>query len=259
MKVHILGCGGSGGVPLVGGVWGRCDPGDPRNRRRRPSILVEHEGRHLLVDTSPDLRDQLLETGTRDLDAVLFTHSHADHCHGIDDVRPLVYARGEPIPAYTDAHTLSALRQRFAYAFDAGETTGALYSPLMVGHPMPIGEPMTIAGLTCVAFEQGHGPTTTLGFRIGPLGYSPDAHTIDETGFAALDGIDVWIVDCLSERPHPSHAHLERTLAWIDRVRPRRAIFTHMNHTMDYATIAARCPAGVEPGVDGMSVDVDGA
>jgi len=256
MKLRVLGCGGSGGVPLVGGIWGQCDPADPRNRRRRPSILVEHEGATILVDTSPDLREQLLDAGTSKVDAVLFTHTHADHCHGLDDLRPLVYRRDRPIPAYADSETLANLHRRFGYAFDGAQSTGAVYSALLESHEIRLETPFEVGGLSCVAFEQGHGPITTLGYRIGPIGYSPDAHTIPENGFAALDGISVWIVDCLRYAPHPSHAHFERTMGWIERVQPQRAILTHMNHTLDYGELAADCPAGVEPGIDGMVFEV---
>lgn len=256
MRLRVLGCGGSGGVPLVGGIWGQCDPGDARNRRRRPSILIEHEGTTILVDASPDLREQLLAAGTTHVDAVLFTHTHADHCHGLDDLRPLVYTRGHPIPAYADAETLANLRQRFDYAFEPSRTTGALYSALMTAHEIPLDTPFELAGLSCVAFEQDHGPTTTLGYRIGPIGYSPDAHTIPSHGFEALGGVSVWVVDCLRYQAHASHAHFERTLSWVQRVQPQRAVLTHMNHTLDYAELAANCPPGVEPGIDGMAFDV---
>ena len=256
MQVTVLGCGGSGGVPLVGGVWGACDPTDPRNRRRRPSILVRTAEATILVDTTPDLRAQLLDAEVTNLDAVLFTHSHADHCHGIDDLRPLVYARGKPIPAYSDPATMANLTARFDYAFASTASPKSAYSAMLRDHSIPLGTPFELCGLKVTAFEQSHGPITTLGYRIGPVGYSPDAVEIGEAGFAALDGIDLWIVDCLRHEPHPSHAHFERTMAWIRRVAPKRAVLTHMNHTMNYADVAAQCPAGVEPGRDGMTIDL---
>lgn len=256
MKVTVLGCGGSGGVPLVGPVWGDCDPANPRNRRSRPSILVEQDGRRLLVDTSPDLRSQLLAAQIDGLDAVLFTHSHADHCHGIDDLRPLVYTRGGPIDAYSDGDTLAALRHRFAYAFESTRQTGSFYGALLREHMIEAGQPFEAAGFTCTAFTQTHGKWTTLGYRIGALGYSPDAAEISEAGFEILSGVDGWIVDCLRYDPHPSHAHFRRALDWIERIAPRRAVLTHMNHTLDYADLAARCPEGVEPGYDGLVMDI---
>lgn len=256
MKVTVLGCGGSGGVPLVGGVWGNCDPSDPRNRRRRPSMLLEHDGGRMLVDTSPDLRMQLLDAGVDALDAVLFTHAHADHCHGIDDLRPLVYRRHGPIDAYGAAETMDALTHRFDYAFEAAHATGAFYGPLLRGHVVPHYEPFDVCGLTCVGFPQRHGDMPTSGFRIGPVGYSPDAAEIEESALRVLAGVRLWIVDCLRYEPHMTHAHFERTLEWIARVRPERAILTHMNHTLDYEDLAGRCPPGVEPGYDGLVAEV---
>ncbi|MDZ7713290.1 MAG: MBL fold metallo-hydrolase [Rhodovibrio sp.] len=256
MQVTVLGCGGSGGVPLVGGVWGACDPGDPRNRRRRPSILVRTADATILVDTSPDLRAQLLDAGVTNLDAVLFTHSHADHCHGIDDLRPLVYARGKPIPAYSDPATMANLSARFGYVFASTASAQSAYSAMLRDHAIPLGTPFELCGLQVTAFAQSHGPMTTLGYRIGPVGYSPDAVEIGEAGFETLAGIDLWIVDCLRHEPHPSHAHFDRTMSWIRRVAPKRAVLTHMNHTMNYADVAAQCPAGVEPGRDGMTIDL---
>ncbi len=256
MKVTVLGCGGSGGVPLVGPVWGECDPSNPKNRRFRPSILVEEDGRRLLVDTSPDLRQQLLASEIDSLDAVLFTHSHADHCHGIDDLRPLIYKQGSPINAYSDDETLNALRHRFAYAFESSRQSGSFYGALLCDHTISVGEPFEAAGFTCTAFTQTHGKWITLGFRIDALGYSPDAAEISEAGLETLKGVDCWIVDCLRYEPHPSHAHFRRALDWIERIAPRRAVLTHMNHTLDYADLAVRCPEGVEPGYDGLVIDV---
>lgn len=255
-RVTILGCGGSAGVPMVGGIWGNCNPANPRNRRRRPSILVERNGRRLLVDTSPDLRMQLLDAEVDDIDAVLFTHTHADHCHGIDDLRPLVYTRRAPIDAYADGPTIDALCQRFDYAFESARATGSFYAALLNDHVIQLGEPFEAAGFTCVAFEQSHGQTSSLGYRIGPVGYSPDAVEIGERDLHTLKGVGLWVVDCLRDAPHPSHAHFDLTMEWIARVRPGRAVLTHMNHTLDYDDAAARCPAGVEPGYDGLVIEV---
>jgi len=257
MQVTVLGCGGSGGVPLVGGVWGDCDPAEPRNARRRPSILVQTAAGTLLVDTSPDLRAQLLDAGVDMIDAVLFTHSHADHCHGIDDLRPIVYRRSRPIDAYGDAATMAALRRRFGYAFASSRPSGAAYDAMLRDRTIEIGATFELLGLPITTFEQRHGAITTLGYRIGPLGYSPDAAEICADGFAALAGVDLWIVDCLRYEPHPSHAHFDRTMDWIRRVAPRRAVLTHMNHMLDYNELAARCPDGVEPGHDGMVIQLD--
>jgi phosphoribosyl 1,2-cyclic phosphate phosphodiesterase len=241
---------------MVGGIWGNCNPANPRNRRRRPSILVERAGQRLLVDTSPDLRLQLLDAEVEGIDAVLFTHTHADHCHGIDDLRPLRYARESPIDAYADAETMQALTTRFDYAFESTRATGSFYAALLNDHIIEEGEPFEAAGFTCIAFRQEHGQTSSLGYRIGPIGYSPDAVEIDRTGFRALEGIKLWIVDCLRYDPHPSHAHFNLTMEWISRVKPERAVLTHMNHTLDYNDVAARCPVNVEPGYDGLVIEI---
>lgn len=265
MRVTILGCGGSGGVPLAdgtpGGYWGACDPNNPKNKRRRVSIFVEgkggpeEEGTALLVDASPDLRAQILDTPITRLDAVLFTHAHADHCHGLDELRALVYRRGAPLDAFSDRRTRDALLERFGYSFASKADPTGLYAPLFTDRL--IEGPFQVGNIEVVPFEQEHGPETTLGFRFGPIAYSTDAHTLDDAAFAALAGVKVWIVDCLREAPHPTHAHLAQSLAWIERVRPERAILTHMNHQSDYETLRALCPPGVEPAYDGLVIETD--
>lgn len=261
MRVTILGCGGSGGVPLAdgtpGGHWGACDPGNPRNRRRRVSIYLRQGDTACLVDTSPDLRLQILEAGIDRLDAVFFTHAHSDHAHGLDDLRALVYRRDAPIDAYMDAKTRAALTRRFAYAFVSSHDPDSFYGALL--NDRLICDGCRIGPIPVTAFAQGHGRDTTLGYRFGPVAYSTDVASLDEAAFAALDGVSLWIVDCLRERPHPTHSWLAQTLEWIARVRPRRAVLTHMNHETDYETLAALCPAGVEPGYDGMVLDVEDA
>ena len=258
MRVTILGCGGSGGVPILGrspgGYWGACDPMNPKNQRRRVSILVEEGDSTLLIDTSPDLRLQLIDADVVSLDAVLYSHAHGDHCHGVDDLRHLVYARGAPLPAYMDAETQRVLTQRFAYAFTSSHDPESFYRPLL--EDRVVDGPFSAAGVSVMPFRQGHGGGTTLGFRIGRFAYSTDVVALDEAAFEALAGVDLWIVDCLRYEPHPTHAHFEKTLAWIARVKPNRAILTHMNHTIDYADIAARCPPGVEPGYDGLVIEL---
>lgn len=263
MHVTILGCGGSGGVPLVGpDGWGACDPANPKNRRRRVSILVEAAGTTILVDTSPDLREQLLGAGTWDIDAVVYTHAHADHSHGIDDLRAVNYHRRCQLDVYARRETLDELRQRFAYAFPAegardlsADQARSFYRPWLM--PRPITGPFRIGAIDVVPFDQVHGSATCLGYRFGRVAYSTDVKALDEAAFATLAGIDVWIVDCLREAPHGTHSHLAQTLAWIERVKPGRAILTHMNHSLDYATLRARLPAGVEPAYDGMVIEID--
>jgi phosphoribosyl 1,2-cyclic phosphate phosphodiesterase len=252
MKVRILGCGGSGGVPLVGGVWGACDPAEKRNRRRRASILVEDEATTLLIDTSPDLREQLLDAGTRRIDAVLFTHAHADHLHGIDDLRGMNRLVRAALPVYADRRTLAVIEERFDYVFRPLEGA-SFYKPTLTPHAIE-GE-FTIGGIRVVPFVQDHGFSKTLGFRIGGMAYSTDVVDLDEAAFAALAGTELWIVDCLRYEPHPTHSHLEKTLSWIARVKPRRAVLTHMDVPLDYASLRGKLPPGVEPGYDGLTLE----
>lgn len=256
MRVTMLGCGPSWGVPRIGGDWGACDPANPKNRRRRVSILVEEGGSAVLVDTSPDLREQLLDAGTKRVDAVLFTHCHADHTHGIDDMRSINRMMGKPLPIYADPFTMSELKARFRYIFapvDANAKT-AFYKPSV--EPHEITGPFTVAGLPVIPFEQDHGFSKTLGFRFGRFAYSTDVLALDETAFAALQGVEVWIVDCIRRTPHPTHSHLEQTLGWIAHLKPRRAYFTHMDQSLDYASLMRELPAGVEPGYDGLVIDL---
>jgi phosphoribosyl 1,2-cyclic phosphate phosphodiesterase len=258
MKITMLGCGPSAGVPLIGGRWGACDPSNPKNRRTRPSVLVESAGVAVLIDTSPDLRAQLLAAGIGRIDAVLFTHDHADHVHGIDDLRTVYRNRQrQPMDAYADPATLAALRRRFGYLFEGEAPPEALYRPILVPHE--INGPFTVGPHRIVPFEQDHGICMSLGFRIGRFAYSTDVVEFNERAFAALDGVELWIVDCLrAGEAHPTHAHLDKTLGWIRRVRPRRAIFTHMNHEADFDALAKLCPPGVEPGYDGLVAEIEG-
>ncbi len=253
MKITILGCGASWGVPAIGPDWGRCDPADPRNRRRRCSLLVECRGAALLIDTSPDLREQLLDAGVSRIDAVLLTHAHADHLHGIDDIRIINKLIKKVLPFYAGPEALAEVERRFGYTL-LPPPEKSLYRPALSGRP--ITGPFTAAGMPIVPFAQDHGFSTTLGFRIGRMAYSTDVTELDETAFAALSGIDLWIVDCMRREPHPTHSHLAKTLAWIDRVRPRRAILTHMDQSLDYRELRAELPAGVEPAYDSLTVEL---
>jgi phosphoribosyl 1,2-cyclic phosphate phosphodiesterase len=252
MRVTVLGCGPSTGVPVIGGNWGRCDPDDPRNRRRRVSALVEIGGVVILIDTSPDLREQLLDAGVKRLDAVILTHAHADHLHGIDDLRSVNRLMRSAIPLYADAQTLAEIKRRFGYVLRPVEEPGRFYKPTLVPHE--IKGILEIARIPIVPFAQDHGFSTTLGLRIGPFAYSTDVTELDECAFAALKGVELWIVDCLRREPHPTHSHLAKTLTWIARVRPRRAVLTHMDQSLDYRELSAALPAGVEPGYDGLVI-----
>ena len=252
MKVTILGCGGSGGVPLIGDHWGACNPNNPKNRRLRVSILVEEAGTAILVDTSPDLRQQALTVGLKSLDAVLFTHAHADHLNGIDDLRPINRLIGRPLDVYGSPETIAEIRDRFGYVMAPINPGFGFYKPCLVPHEVT--GPFQIGSLAVTPFEQDHGFSKTTGYRIGGMAYSTDVLDLPESAFPALEGLKLWIVDCLRFKPHETHAHLDKTLAWIERVRPERAILTHMNHDVDYDELAARCPANVEPAFDGMTI-----
>ncbi len=252
MKTTILGCGTSSGVPVIGLGWGECDPAEPRNRRRRASVLVESDTVSLLVDTTPDLREQLIDAEVKHLDAVLYTHTHADHCHGIDDLRWICQLNGSPLPAYGAAEHLDELRERFAYAFTPVKGP-YYYKPVL--DPRAVEGPFRIGDIEVIPFVQDHGFSTTLGFRFGPIAYSTDVVNLDETAFAALEGVDVWIVDCLQLDPHPTHANLEKVLGWVDRLGPDRTVLTHMNRNMDYRAVQDMLPAGVEPAYDGQVIE----
>jgi len=259
VRVTVLGCGASGGVPVLGCRCAVCVSPEPRNRRRRSSVLIEAGEVRLLIDASPDLRAQLLDTGTSRLDAVLFTHAHADHCHGLDDLRLVCRTIESPLDAWAAPETLAELERRFGYAFGAGPgPTGGWFRPALVARA--IAGPFAVSGVTVRPFVQHHGSTmTTLGFRVGGFAYSTDVSELDDEAFAALEGIDTWIVDCQSRRPNYIHSHLERTLGWIRRAAPRRAVLTHMGHELDYDGIKAELPAGVEPAYDGLVIEPSGA
>jgi phosphoribosyl 1,2-cyclic phosphate phosphodiesterase len=254
MKITILGCGPSMGVPTIGGYWGACDPADPRNRRRRASVLVECRGTTILVDASPDLREQLLDANVSRIDALILTHAHADHLHGIDDLRAVNRLMKRAIPLYADATTMAEIKQRFGYVFQPVPSDGYIYKPHL--EPNPVSGPFSAAGVPVLSFAQDHGYSTTLGLRIGAFGYSTDVTELDDAAFAALAGIELWIVDCLRYEPHPTHSHLAKTLAWIERLKPKRAVLTHLDTPLDYRELAAQLPPEVEPGRDGLVIEL---
>ena len=254
MKVRILGSGTSSGVPRIGNDWGACDPAEPRNRRTRASIVVEQDGTHILVDTSPDMREQLLAAEIATVDAIIWTHDHADHCHGIDDVRQIYHARGDPVPGYARAATLAALRARFDYVF-AGRGG---YPPTISARELP--ESFQIGPITVTVVDQPHGSIQSAGLRFeaggAAIGYATDLHAMTPAMRTLYRGLDAWIVDALRQAPHPSHPTLQAALGWIDELTPTRAALIHMDQSMDYATLAASLPAGVEPGYDGLEIVV---
>jgi phosphoribosyl 1,2-cyclic phosphate phosphodiesterase len=264
LKVTILGCGTSGGVPRIGNIWGACDPNNPKNRRRRCSLLVQRaDGQGattVLVDSSPDIREQLLDAGVRWLDGVLYTHDHADHVHGIDDLRMVAYNGRRKVEAFYDAATGQILRQRFDYCFEP--PPGSEYPAILSGHEIKAGEIVRLEGaggvIDALPFRQLHGQIETLGFRFGDIAYSPDVSDFPEETMNYLQGLDVWIIDALRYSTHASHFSVEQALSWIARVKPKRAVLTHMHVDLDYARLASELPEGVEPAYDGMVLTTDG-
>jgi phosphoribosyl 1,2-cyclic phosphate phosphodiesterase len=255
VRVTILGCGTSAGVPRPGGPdgkgeWGAANPADRRNRRRRCSILVRDRGRTILVDTSPDVRAQLLDAAVERVDAVLWTHHHADQVHGIDDLRPYALRQGI-IDAWLDRPTYDVLNRRFGYCF--GTETEGFYAPIYRTHL--IDGPFRAAGLDVVPFTQSHGHVPSLGFRFGPIGYANDVVELPEAAFQTLAGVEVLIVDAMRYRPHPTHAHLDLALEWIQRIGPKRAFLTNMHVDMDYAEVDRQTPAHVHPCYDGLEIE----
>ena len=253
MRVRILGSGTSSGVPRIGNDWGACDPAEPRNRRTRASILVEHDDARILIDTGPDMREQLLAAEVGSVDAIIWTHDHADHCHGIDDVRQLYHAAGRPVRGLARPPTLAAISERFAYAFRGRHG----YPPTIAGEPLP--DRLTIGGIAIEVVDQPHGNISSAGLRFEAggraIGYATDFHALTPGMAALYAGLDVWIVDALRHAPHPTHPTVAQVLGWVDALQPRRSALVHMDHSMDYAALRAWLPAGVEPAYDGMILE----
>jgi phosphoribosyl 1,2-cyclic phosphate phosphodiesterase len=252
MKVRLLGCGTSSGVPRIGNDWGTCDPAEPKNRRRRVSILVEQGDTRVLVDTSPDLREQLLDAGVSKIDAVIWTHDHADHCHGIDDLRQIFHFTRRPVPGYARPETLAVLQRRFDYVFEGSSG----YPPTVEAHLLP--DALAIGALDIRIIDQPHGSVTSAGICFEYDGkrvvYSTDFNAITADMISLFEDVDLWIVDALRERPHPTHPHLAQALEWIEQLHVRHAILTHMDQSMDYQQVRATLPPHVEPGFDGLEV-----
>ncbi len=266
LEVTILGCGSSSGVPRLGGPdgagdWGVCDPSNPKNRRRRCSILVRRKTEAgetaVLVDTSPDMREQLLDAHAGRLDAVLITHDHADQLHGIDDLRAIVYGMRQRLDVYSDQATIAGVRQRFGYCFDT--PAGSDYPPILnariIAEPF---ETFVVEGaggpIEVRTFAQQHGRIRSLGFRFGPIAYSSDVNGLSEDAFVELEGADLWIVDALRHAPHPTHANVATALEWIARIEPRHAVLTNLHIDLDYEALKRDLPSGVEPAYDGMTL-----
>ncbi len=256
LRFTILGCGSSGGVPRLGGHWGDCDPTNPKNTRRRCSLLIERETKagttRVLIDTSPDLRAQLLGAGVGALDAVVYTHGHADHVHGIDDLRMIVFNMKRRLHVWADGATQDRLYGSFGYAFTQPE--GSPYPPILDMHTIHGDVTITGAGgdVTLTPFKVGHGSIDALGFRIGDLAYLPDVAEMYDAAWQAVSGLDCWILDALRRTPHPTHTHLNRSLDWIARAAPKRAVLTNMHIDLDYETVKAETPDHITPAFDGM-------
>lgn len=260
LSFRILGCGSSGGVPRLGGLWGACDPANPKNARTRCSLLVTRQSTtgvtRVLIDTSPDMRSQLLLAEVDTLDAVVYTHGHADHVHGIDDLRMIVFNMRQRLQVWADGDTSNDLLGRFGYAFT--QPKGSNYPPICELNA--IDGDFTVSGaggsITLTPFEVEHGRIDALGFRINDVAYLPDVSAIPEAAWTALQGLDCWIVDALRREPHPTHSHLANTLDWIARAAPRHAILTNMHNDLDYATVAAETPDHIEPAYDGLTYTI---
>jgi len=258
LRYTILGCGSSGGVPRLGGHWGDCDPDNPKNHRRRCSMLVERETgegiTRVLIDTSPDLRAQLLDAGVGELDAVVYTHSHADHVHGLDDLRMIVFNMRRRLPVWADGDTQNDLYSRFGYAFMQPEDSP--YPPILDMHT--ISNDITIEGaggpVHMIPFRANHGSIEALGFRIGALAYLPDAVSLPDEAWPVLENLEYWVVDALRRTPHPTHAHLDMTLDWIARAAPRHAVLTNMHIDLDYQTVSDETPGHITPAHDGLVI-----
>lgn len=259
-RITILGCGSSGGVPRIGNDWGAWDPANPRNRRRRCSALVTKTGEggttRVLIDTSPDLREQMLSASVTDLDAVLYTHEHADHTHGIDDLRAFFLMKRSRVQVWADDATGRMLTTRFSYCFYAAP--GSDYPPILQLNAMEAGKTVTIDGaggaITALPFQVHHGTIDALGFRFGDMAYTPDIDGVPEQSISALENLDLWIVDGLRRTRHPSHWSLPQTLDWIARMKPKRAVITNMHLDLDFATLKGELPVGVEPAYDGLEL-----
>lgn len=249
MKITILGCGSSGGVPLITGDWGECDPSNPRNRRRRASIHIEVNDVSLIVDTGADFRRQMQDAAISRLDGVLYTHAHADHIFGLDDLRHFHFKQGKPTPIYADDVTLDVLQQAFGYAF---KTPGnGSYQAFILPNQFE-NSTFDVCGLSVIPIKMDHTVMTSWGFRIGNFAYCTDFKRIDPVERNKLQGLDILIIDCLMFQDHRTHVSFDETMEIINEVKPKQAVLTHMNQHMDYDVVLSRCPNGVEPGYDGM-------
>lgn len=260
MKVTFLGCSGSGGVPMVGGedgngYWGACDPLEPKNCRTRSSIMIETNlHKRIIIDTGPDIREQLLREKISRLDAVIYTHPHADHIAGLDELRSINRMIGKPLPIYATLDTLYELRNRFAYAFKPWSTAPHFFRPALQVNTVQYGDVFTVAEETIQTFEQCHGFGKTLGIRCGSVAYCTDVMDIYQDGFDILHGVETWIVGCFQRKPHPAHAWVDKVLEWHEKIKPGRTILTHMGPDMDWGWLRRNLPSYIEVAYDGLKV-----
>jgi phosphoribosyl 1,2-cyclic phosphate phosphodiesterase len=267
LTLTILGCGSSGGVPRIGGNWGACDPENPKNRRRRASVLIQRKGdgeggekgkTNVLIDSSPDVREQLLSAGIGLLDAVVYTHDHADHTHGIDDLRMAAFNAKRKVSVYFDEPTRASLTSRFSYCFET--RPGSDYPPILEPHDIHIGRSIDVSGrggdIELLPLEQEHGAIRSLAIRVGNVAYCSDVSSFPPETLHRLRGLDTLIIGALRYIPHPSHLTVRQALTWIERIRPKRAILTHLHIDLDYAALKKELPSHVEPAYDGMTVDI---
>ena len=244
---------------MISRGWGKCDPNNPKNRRLRTSALLQHRGKNILFDTGPDLRQQLLEANINRLEAVLYTHEHADHTHGIDDLREINRVIEQGLPIYANEKTLTVLKERFGYVFNPVRVgQESFFHPWLEPNLITPGEAFIVDDLKVIPFTQDHEWTTSIGFRIKNFAYSTDVVDLYDSAFSILQGIDVWVVGCLSDKDHPSHASVGRVLEWVDIIKPKRTILTHMSIGLDYEELRKTLPENVEPGYDSMEISLDG-
>ncbi len=257
MKVRVLGCGSSGGVPSLIAGWGQCDPTNKKNYRTRPALFIEEGATRILVDAGPDIRTQLLPLRPQGIDGLFVTHFHADHIGGIDDLRPLNMMMGRGIDMYTNPQSMAVLKERLPHVFRPLRDDGIFIHTCLKPHLLAAGVPISIGCLALTPFDLDHGfGVISSGFRCGDFGYSIDVHTLPDMAMDILSGVDVWIVDCLRAEPHPTHAHLAKVMEWNERIKAKRIFLTHMSHDSDYATLNRLSPSHITPCHDGLLITV---
>ena len=256
LKITILGCGTSAGVPMIGKGWGLCDSTNPKNRRRRCAIVIENEKKCVLIDAGPDIKDQLVDFGKTHFDALFITHEHADHIHGIDDLRWVCSEMNAPLKTYARKPVIDALGDRFRYALEALKPeASSYYKPVL--EMIEIKDDIIIDDMKFNVIDQHHGVISSVGYRIGDFAYCTDVVRFNDAQFEKLKGVKVWVVDCLRCSKHNAHANLEQVLEWVELLKPEKTYLTHMDCSMDYATLMRELPDGVEPAYDGMEIIVN--